>query len=227
MALLSTANTKTMKGEKYGYKTYILHLAPSLISGFQTCPKASAGCAAACLNKAGMGAFSNVQQARINRTKMFFEDRFNFMLQLVKEIKSAKKKADKEGLKLLVRLNGTSDINFIKIRVGDYRNLFEMFPDVQFYDYTKLIVNSETIPSNYHLTFSKSESNDRDVSAAIRNGLNVAVVFDKLPKTYLGRPVVSGDESDIRINDPKNVIVGLLAKGPAKRDQSGFVVRTV
>jgi hypothetical protein len=158
---------------------------------------------------------------------MFFEDRFNFMLQLVKEIKSAKKKADKEGLKLLVRLNGTSDINFIKIRVGDYRNLFEMFPDVQFYDYTKLIVNSETIPSNYHLTFSKSESNDRDVSAAIRNGLNVAVVFDKLPKTYLGRPVVSGDESDIRINDPKNVIVGLLAKGPAKRDQSGFVVRTV
>jgi hypothetical protein len=216
-----------MKGEKYGYKTYILHLAPSLISGFQTCPKASAGCAAACLNKAGMGAFSNVQQARINRTKMFFEDRFNFMLQLVKEIKSAKKKADKEGLKLLVRLNGTSDINFIKIRVGDYRNLFEMFPDVQFYDYTKLIVNSETIPSNYHLTFSKSESNDRDVSAAIRNGLNVAVVFDKLPETYLGRPVVSGDESDIRINDPKNVIVGLLAKGPAKRDQSGFVVRTV
>ena len=84
-----------------------------------------------------------------------------------------------------------------------------------------------TIPSNYHLTFSKSESNDSDVRSAIRNGLNVAVVFDKLPETYLGRPVVSGDESDIRINDPKNVIVGLLAKGPAKRDDSGFVVRTV
>ena len=227
MTLLSTANTKTMKGEKYGYKTYIMHLAPSLISGFQTCPKASAGCAAACLNKAGMGVFSNVQLARINRTKMFFQDRVTFMNQLVKEIKSAKKKADKEGLKLLVRLNGTSDINFIKIRVGDYRNIFEMFPDVQFYDYTKLIVNPETIPSNYHLTFSKSESNDSDVRSAIRNGLNVAVVFDKLPETYLGRPVVSGDESDIRINDPKNVIVGLLAKGPAKRDDSGFVVRTV
>jgi hypothetical protein len=227
MTLLSTANTKTMKGEKYGYKTYIMHLAPSLISGFQTCPKASAGCAAACLNKAGMGVFSNVQTARINRTKMFFQDRVTFMNQLVKEIKSAKKKADKEGLKLLVRLNGTSDINFIKIRVENVRNLFEMFPDVQFYDYTKLIVNPETIPSNYHLTFSKSESNDSDVRSAIRNGLNVAVVFDKLPETYLGRPVVSGDESDIRINDPKNVIVGLLAKGPAKRDDSGFVVRTV
>ena len=227
MTLLSTANTKTMKGEKYGYKTYIMHLAPSLISGFQTCPKASAGCAAACLNKAGMGKFSNVQTARINRTKMFFQDRVTFMTQLAKEIKSAKKKADKEGLKLLVRPNGTSDINFIKIRVGDYRNIFEMFPDVQFYDYTKLIVNPETIPFNYHLTFSKSESNDSDVRSAIRNGLNVAVVFDKLPETYLGRPVVSGDESDIRINDPKNVIVGLLAKGPAKRDDSGFVVRTV
>jgi len=222
MTLLSTANTKTMKGEKYGYKTYILHLAPSLISGFQTCPKASAGCAAACLNKAGMGAFSNVQQARINRTKMFFQDRVTFMNQLVKEIKSAKKKADKEGLKLLVRPNGTSDIAFEKIRVGDYRNIFEMFPDVQFYDYTKIA--GRTVPDNYHLTFSKSESNDRDVSAAIRNGLNVAVVFDKLPETYLGLPVVSGDDTDIRVNDPRGVVVGLKAKGPAKRDLSGFVV---
>ena len=119
MALLSTANTKILKGEKYGYKTYILHLAPSLISGFQTCPKASAGCAAACLNRAGMGAYSTVQQARINRTKLFFQDRPNFMAQLAKEIKSAKKSAAKAGLKLLVRLNGTSDIAWEKIRVGD------------------------------------------------------------------------------------------------------------
>lgn len=222
MTLLSTANTKTMKGEKYGYKTYILHLAPSLISGFQTCPKASAGCAAACLNKAGMGVFSNVQLARINRTKMFFQDRVTFMNQLVKEIKSAKKKADKQGLKLLVRPNGTSDVAWEKIRVGDYRNIFEMFPEVQFYDYTKIA--GRTVPDNYHLTFSKSESNDRDVSAAIRNGLNVAVVFDKLPATYLGLPVVSGDDTDIRVNDPRGVVVGLKAKGPAKRDLSGFVV---
>ena len=222
MALLSTANTKILKGEKYGYKTYILHLAPSLISGFQTCPKASAGCAAACLNKAGMGVYSTVQQARINRTKLFFQDRPNFMAQLAKEIKSAKKSAAKAGLKLLVRLNGTSDIAWEKIRVGDYRNLFEMFPDVQFYDYTKIV--GRTVPENYHLTFSKSESNDADVSVAIRNGLNVAVVFDKLPETYLGRPVVSGDDSDIRVNDPRGVVVGLKAKGPAKRDLSGFVV---
>jgi hypothetical protein len=222
MALLSTANTKTMKGEKYGYKTYILHLAPSLISGFQTCPKASVGCAASCLNKAGMGAYSTTQQARINRTKLFFQDRTNFMAQLAKEIKSAKKSAIKNGLKLLVRLNGTSDIAWEKIRIGDYRNLFEMFPDVQFYDYTKII--GRTVPDNYHLTFSKSESNDRDVSAAIRNGLNVAVVFDKLPETYLGRPVVSGDDTDIRVNDPRGVVVGLKAKGPARKDKSGFVV---
>jgi hypothetical protein len=169
-----------------------------------------------------MGAFSNVQQARINRTKMFFEDRFNFMLQLVKEIKSAKKKADKEGLKLLVRPNGTSDIAWEKIRVEGARNIFELFPDVQFYDYTAIA--GRTVPDNYHLTFSRKESNDRDVSAAIRNGLNVAVVFDKLPETYLGLPVVSGDDTDIRVNDPRGVVVGLKAKGPAKRDLSGFVV---
>ena len=222
MALLSTANTKILKGEKYGYKTYILHLAPSLISGYQTCPKASAGCAAACLNRAGMGAYSTVQQARINKTKLFFQDRPNFMAQLAKEIKSAKKSAAKAGLKLLVRLNGTSDIAWEKIRVGDYRNLFEMFPDVQFYDYTKIV--GRTVPENYHLTFSKSESNDADVSVAIRSGLNVAVVFDKLPETYLGRPVVSGDDSDIRVNDPRGVVVGLKAKGPARKDLSGFVV---
>jgi len=222
MALLSTANTKTMKGEKYGYLTYIMHLAPSLISGYQVCPKASAGCAAACLNKAGMGVFSNVQEARITRTKLFFEERTNFMTQLATEIRKAKKKAAKEGLKLLVRLNGTSDIAFEKIRAGEYRNVLEMFPDVQFYDYTKIIGRS--VPDNYHLTFSKSESNDRDVSTAIRNGLNVAVVFDKLPETYLGRPVVSGDDTDIRVNDPSGVVIGLKAKGPAKRDLSGFVV---
>ena len=178
--------------------------------------------AAACLNKAGMGVYSTVQQARINRTKLFFQDRPNFMAQLAKEIKSAKKSAAKAGLKLLVRLNGTSDIAWEKIRVGDYRNLFEMFPDVQFYDYTKIV--GRTVPENYHLTFSKSESNDADVSVAIRNGLNVAVVFDKLPETYLGRPVVSGDDSDIRVNDPRGVVVGLKAKGPARKDLSGFVV---
>lgn len=222
MALLSTANTKTLKGEKYGYKTYILHLAPSLISGFQTCPKASAGCAAACLNKAGMGAFSNVQQARINRTKMFFQERDVFMTQLANEIRRAVKKAKKEGLQLLVRPNGTSDIPWEKIRVEGARNIFELFPEVQFYDYTA--IPNRTVPENYHLTFSRKESNSADVATALRNGLNVAVVFDKLPATYLGRPVVSGDDTDIRVNDPKGVVVGLKAKGPAKRDLSGFVV---
>ena len=222
MALLSTANTKTLKGEKYGYKTYILHLAPSLISGFQTCPKASAGCAAACLNKAGMGAFSNVQLARINRTKMFFQERDVFMTQLANEIRRAVKKAKKEGLQLLVRPNGTSDIPWEKIRVEGARNIFELFPEVQFYDYTA--IPNRTVPENYHLTFSRKESNSADVATAMRNGLNVAVVFDKLPATYLGRPVVSGDDTDIRVNDPKGVVVGLKAKGPAKSDLSGFVV---
>jgi len=81
------------------------------------------------------------------------------------------------------------------------------------------------LPDNYHLTFSKKENNDKDVSKAIDAGMNVAVVFSVLPETYMGLPVISGDETDIRINDLPNVIIGLKAKGNAKRDKTGFVVK--
>lgn len=224
MSILTVANAKTMKGEEFGYKTYVLHLAPAKLSGFQVCPKASAGCRLACLNTAGMGKYPSVQFARVARTLMFFNQREMFMRELVKEIKAAQRKAAKEGLQLLIRPNGTSDIPWEKIRCGEFRNIFEAFPEVQFYDYTKIL--GRTVPSNYHLTFSKSESNDDDVLKAIGLGMNVAVVFDKLPATYLGRPVVSGDDTDIRINDPAGVIVGLKPKGSASKDTSGFVVRS-
>jgi len=225
--LLGTANTKTMKGEKLGYHTYIMHLAPSTLSGYQVCPSASAGCSFACLNLSGMGRFSNVQAARIAKTKWFFEDRAAFMAQLVKEIEAAIRKSTKLGFTPAFRLNGTSDIRweiYPVIRNGiQYRNVMEAFPTTQFYDYTK-IANRRDIPANYHLTFSRSEVNEVEALSVISMGTNVAVVFDTLPDTWHGWKVIDGTETDLRFLDESRVVVGLVANGKAKRDASGFVV---
>ena len=226
MKLLGTANTKTMKGEKLGYHTYIMHLAPSTLSGYQVCPMASPGCASACLNLSGMGRFSNVQAARIAKTKWFFEDRAAFMAQLVKEVEAAIRKSTRLGFTPAFRLNGTSDIRweqYAVVRNGvEYRNIMEAFPTTQFYDYTKL-TNRNFIPSNYHLTFSRSEVNEMKVLGMMAQ-MNVAVVFDTIPDKYMGITVVDGTETDLRFLDPSFVVVGLKANGKAKRDASGFVV---
>lgn len=176
------------------------------------------------------GELSNViQAARVAKTKMFFEDRDVFLNQLVKEIRSAIKSAEQKGLTPVFRLNGTSDVRWENIAIGDKRNIMEVFPDVQFYDYTKH-ANRRNIPANYHLTFSLAESNR---AKAISSGLNVAVVFRKtLPAIYtltdgtdsITLPVVNGDETDLRFLDGHRVIVGLKAKGNGKKDTSGFVV---
>ena len=221
MKLLGRANTKTLKGEKVGFLTFIMHLAPSWLSGYQVCPMASKGCIYACLNLSGMGKFSNVQAARIAKTKYFFEQREAFMKQLVKEIQAGIKKAAKKGMVPAFRLNGTSDLRWEEIPVGDFANVMLMFPHVQFYDYTK-IPNRRNVPANYHLTFSRSESNETVLSSI---DFNIAVVFDKLPDTYLGRPVIDGTDTDLRFLDAAGVIVGLVANGKAVKDTSGFVVR--
>ena len=219
MKLLTLGNTKTVKGEAMGYQTYIMHLAPSTLSGYNTCPMASEGCASACLNTAGRGRFTAIQEARIRKTKWFFENREDFMYTLVKDIKAAIRKAEREGFIPVFRLNGTSDIRWETVSVLDYRNIMEMVPNVQFYDYTKL-PNRRDIPSNYHLTFSRSESNEH----LIPQGMNVAVVFDSLPDVWMGRKVIDGTETDLRFLDEQNVVVGLLAKGKAKKDTSGFTI---
>jgi hypothetical protein len=219
MKLLTLGNTKTVKGEAMGYQTYIMHLAPSTLSGYQTCPMASEGCASACLNTAGRGRFTAIQEARIRKTKWFFENRESFMIQLVKDIAAAIRKANREGMIPVFRLNGTSDIRWETVAVLGYRNVMELFPQVQFYDYTKL-PNRRNIPSNYHLTFSRSESNEH----LIPQGMNVAVVFDSLPDVWMGRKVIDGTETDLRFLDEQNVVVGLLAKGKAKKDTSGFTI---
>lgn len=230
MKLLSIGNTKTLKGQKMGYMTFILHLAPSTVSGYNTCPMASEGCSAACLNTAGRGKFDNTQNARIRKTVWYFERRNSFMIELTKDIRAAIRKAEREGFIPVFRLNGTSDIRWENESVGGFRNIMEMFPTVQFYDYTKLH-NRRDLPSNYHLTFSRSESNDSKIAEVLRNNINVAVVFDtkkgkELPMSFMGATVVDGDDTDLRFLDPKGVIVGLRGKGDAKKDDSGFVILT-
>ena len=219
MKLLTLGNTKTIKGEAMGFQTYIMHLAPSTLSGYNTCPMASEGCASACLNTAGRGRFTATQEARIRKTKWFFEDRESFMAQLVQDIRAAIRKAEREGMTPVFRLNGTSDIRWETVEVFGFRNIMEMFRRTQFYDYTKL-PNRRNIPSNYHLTFSRSEVNEH----LIPQDMNVAVVFDELPETWNGRKVIDGTETDLRFLDPQGVVVGLLAKGKAKKDTSGFTI---
>jgi len=235
LKLLSTANPKIQKGAKLGYLSFILHLAPATLSGKETCPKRTAGCTAACLNTAGRGGMfkrgentNMIQQARIRKTKMFFEDREGFMEQLEKDINLGIKQAARLGLTPVFRLNGTSDLAWEKYTMkGSDKNVFEMFDNIQFYDYTKVLGRKTSAYKNYHLTFSAADGNDADVQKAVAQGMNVAAVFDRLPEEYMGRTVIDADEHDLRFLDAKNVIAGLKAKGRAKKDTSGFVRRMI
>jgi len=211
MKLLSTGNPKILKGLKQGFNTYIMHLAPANLSGYETCPKRTAGCTAACLNTAGRGGMfkkgentNAIQKARIRKTKMFFENRTEFFTQLVKDIELGIKQSDKKDLVPVFRLNGTSDLSFEKyevIRNGKlFRNIFSAFPEVQFYDYTKILGRKVSEISNYHLTFSAADGNDIDVTKAVAQGYNVAVVFGikktlPMPEDYVGMPVFNGDDN--------------------------------
>jgi hypothetical protein len=234
-------NPKVAKGRNSKYLTAIMHLAPEKVSGRNVCPHATRGCANACLNTAGQGGmaldengFNRVQVARIRRTRLFHRDRAAFMERLAVEIAKHEKRAKRKGLIPAVRLNGTSDLPWEAFPVGGFRNLMAMFPDVVFYDYTKwpIRLRKRHLAPNYHLTFSLAEDNDKHALDALAAGVSVAVVFDRnsdyrvmeaLPDTYLGVPVVDGDKDDLRFLDPKGVVVGLRAKGRAKRDRSGFV----
>ena len=226
--LLSTANPKIQKGTKLGYLSFILHLAPADLSGHETCPKRTVGCTAACLNTAGRGGMFRkgentnvIQKARIRKTEYFFNDRAAFMDDLVGDIMRAVNYARKKGLIPVFRLNGTSDLSWEKYptRYGA-ANIFEQFPTLQFYDYTKVLGRKVKHIPNYHLTFSKADGNDADVAEALLQGMSVVAVYDKVPAG-----VPSADEDDLRFLDPKGVMLGLKAKGRAKKDYSGFVIR--
>ena len=228
MKLLSIdTNAKTIKGQQKGFMTGILYLAPSDQSGvMNTCPFATKGCREACLYTAGRGAFPKIKQARINKTLWLARDKDGFIAQLVKDIHALIRKAKRENMTPCVRLNGTSDLPV------ETWGIMEQFPDVQFCDYTKnpkrMIANlAGEMPKNYSLTFSRAETpaNQKHAQIVLDRGGNVAAVFaDDLPKEHGKTRVINGDESDLRFTDPKGVIVGLKAKGKARKDTSGFVI---
>ncbi len=220
-------NYKTIKNEKVGVLTGIIYMAPYNLSGKNVCPAASKGCAAACLNTAGRGAMNVVQAARLKKTRRFFSNRNIFLSDLCDEIEDLKERAAKKGMKASVRLNGTSDLPYEKYKIKNGKNIMELFPDVQFYDYTKLDnrFTKGQLPANYHLTFSRAEDNDHKLKKVLKHTSAAVVFAGKLPKTWRGYPVIDGDEHDARFTDAgPGVIIGLKAKGKARHDASGFVV---
>lgn len=231
--LLTTENAKTSKGESLGYLTGILYLAPAEESvpygGGNLCPMSSPECRAVCLFTAGRGAFDDVRNARIAKTVYFFQHREAFLQDLEKSIAHLEKKAKRQGLIPAVRLNGTSDFPFFKLP------LMEKFKHVQFYNYTKIHSRmmdycAGLLPPNEHLTFSRSETNEEQCREVLAAGGNVAVVFSTkkgqpLPLEYMGKPVIDGDTHDLRFLDQKNVVIGLRAKGKARKLAGGFVVK--
>lgn len=218
-------NAKTIKND---LETFILYLAPYNLSGFNVCPFASKGCISGCLNTAGMGIFSNVQLSRINKSKFWGFNREGFYIQLANELLKIHDKAVKKDKKIAIRLNGTSDIDHIDllIRYSGINFLDPFYNNLLFYDYTKNYNHiKKYLGTNYKLTFSRSEVNDLDSYRILKDGGNVAVVFkNELPQYWNGFEVINGDDTDLRYFDPSNVVIGLKAKGKAKKDSSGFVV---
>jgi hypothetical protein len=220
------ADTKTIKSNKAGFLTGILYLAPYDLSGVNLCPFAKvAECHVACLNTAGRGVFNNVKEARLRKAKLFNENKPEFFAQLIDDINKLKRQAKKKNLQAVVRLNGTSDIEWEKIKVAGEYTMFDLFPDLQFYDYTKN-PNRKNLPSNYDLTFSYSgvESFIKFNRQALSNNMRIATVFKIMPSEFLGRQVINGDDHDARFIEDKNLVIGLKAKGKARQDKTGFVV---
>jgi hypothetical protein len=241
--IFSIDSAKAIKAQKYGYLNAIHYMAPATMSGFNLCPHASPSCLAACLGwTSGHASMvmdvtsqddqgNSVRKSRIAKAKRFMLDRKSYMRDIVKSIKQVITRAHKEGLIPCIRLNGSTDIAWEGIACEvdgvPYRNLMEAFPSVQFVDYTKNHMRlKRKLPTNYHLTLSRHENNEALALGVISSGHNVAIVFDNVPETYKGFPVIDGDLHDLRHLDPRGVIVGLSPKGRmAKKDTSGFVVR--
>lgn len=219
-------NIKTAKND---LETFILYMAPAdQVSGLNLCPFASTGCKASCLYSAGRGKFSNVQASRINKSKFWGYNREAFYLQLATELLKIHDKAMKHNKEIAIRLNGTSDIDHLYLleRYSGINFLDQFYSSLLFYDYTK---NPNHISryknTRYKITFSRSETNEAEAKVILKNGGSVAVVFSgELPQTWNGYKVINGDLTDLRYFDPVNIVVGLKAKGDAKKDRSGFVV---
>lgn len=236
--LFGVQNAKTIKSIPLGYMTFILYTSPDKqnSTGKTLCAHSTPGCRTSCLFTAGRGKFSNVAMARIHKAEYFLRNRNEFMEQVSKEITAGIKKYGAENI--CIRLNGTSDIPYENIPVGDHKNIMEMYPTVQFYDYTKNPNRfKKELPANYHLTFSMAETIENKINCfkLLDMGFNIAAVFNvknetELPTHYRGYKVIDGDQHDLTFkhkqpNNTKGIILGLKAKGDAKKDQTGFVIK--
>ena len=230
LKLLSTANDKLIKGMADNYITLGLSLSPNTTSGYDLCKMATLGCIASCLFVSGYAkTFKSVNEGRRRKAKLFIEERATFWKQLISDLIIAKRGIENRAKDMCVRLNVVADIEWEQLIVWyqgrRYANIFELFPTVQFYDYTK--IPGRVTPNNYHLTFSRSENNISDCIRELDRGKNVAVVFDrniKFPTSFFNREVIVGDNNDLRFLDPPGVIVGLKSKNKATADTTGFRV---
>ena len=226
-------NHKIKKNIKLGYNTYSLNFAHSDLSGYNVCPIANklteqennpnkSNCSTCCVGYNGFASIHNtVMESRIKKTLSYFLDREIFLESLIHEISLAIDESNKKGLKPSFRLNAYSDIKWENHKIKDHKTIFDLFQKVKFYDYTKLI-NRKT-PKNYQLTYSHY-GNWKDTSIALKNGVNSAIVFEKLPKYIkidsINYTVIDGDKTDLRIDEKingKTVVVGLKFKGSKKK----------
>jgi len=242
--LLSNASTnpKTAKQLKhFAFEGVIQHLTPDKLADKKhtVCPWSTPGCRAACLNTSGRSQIKGglntknlrmyqIHRARIGKTLEFINNTTAYMNQLEKELLNLERRAGKKGYTAVARLNGTSDVPWESYLILEKYN-------IQFYDYTKSIARMRKFlkkkwparwPANYHLTFSYSEhTKPEEVKEIVEAGGNVAVVFRKeIPAEFMGHKVIDGTTHDFRFLDPMGCIVGLVAKGRAKYDTTGFVV---
>lgn len=222
-------DTKTVKGEIQGYTTAILYMMPT----DRICPASkAAGCRESCLVAAGRGKFNSVKTARANKSKLWESDKTTFFSALIHELQALYRK---HGDSLVVRLNGTSDIAYeahpFKYQGKVYTNIFALFPHIQFYDYTKRVARAKPVSHvpNYHLTLSYSEFRKSYALQVIRTAkaykLNMATVFSTPPEKFNKWEILNGDTTDLRFLDKEGPnVVALKAKGPAKKDTTGFVI---
>ena len=231
------ASAKLKKnGKVHKQHTYGLYLAPAKLSGYNVCSHSTPECRMGCLHASGHTAMeicsggNRIQNARIGKARLLFEQPDYFMRWLVTEIDSKRKSAIKKGFGFSVRLNCTSDINWANIRLYG-QNIFEIFPDIQFYDYTKNVLKFVNKPANYHLTYSYTGRNWAQCKAVLQQGHNVAMVFNvkkesDIPAMYDGYKVINGDLSDYRVKDGKGIIVGLKWKRIANKDNEAKVLNS-
>jgi len=235
---LGGRSVKTDKGTKKGVLTLPVYLSPATEGGRTMCPMATDGCASSCLGHSSGHMRLDVQtRARIARTMLWQLFPEEFKRQLRTEIAVHVRRSQRKDMIPAIRLNGSSDVRWEK------HGIPQAFPDVQFYDYTKLPAKSRASrPDNYHLTFSVSErANSLDMAREwLDAGANAAIVVagkshkvndakraasELVESGYLGYPCIDGDETDVRYDDPAGHWVVLYAKGAALHDRTGFVHR--